>query len=81
MHAKLERLLSKSLITLEVMAYYLVVHTGPGLAPGTVATGVSILKSPVCTKIHGERGDQTEVCRSRGRTLDHWANKAVKLVY
>ena len=28
MHAKLERLLSKSLTTLEVMAYYLVVHTG-----------------------------------------------------
>ena len=26
MHAKLERLLSKSLTTLEVMAYYLVVH-------------------------------------------------------
>ena len=33
MHAKLERLLSKSLITLEVMTYYLVVHTGPD-APG-----------------------------------------------
>ena len=31
MHAKLERLLSKSLTTLEVMAYYLVVHTGPDL--------------------------------------------------
>ena len=31
MHAKFERLLSKSLTTLEVMAYYLVVHTGPGL--------------------------------------------------
>ena len=30
MHAKLERLLSKSLTTLEVMTYYLVVHTGPG---------------------------------------------------
>ena len=30
MHAKFERLLSKSLTTLEVMAYYLVVHTGPG---------------------------------------------------
>ena len=29
MHAKFERLLSKSLTTLEVMAYYLVVHTGP----------------------------------------------------
>ena len=32
MHAKLERLLSKSLTTLEVMAYYRVVHTGPGNA-------------------------------------------------
>ena len=31
MRAKLERLLSKSLTTLEVMAYYFVVHTGPDL--------------------------------------------------
>ena len=31
MHTKLERLLSKSLTTLEVMPYYLVVHTGPGV--------------------------------------------------
>ena len=30
MHTKLERLLWKSLTTLEVMTYYLVVHTGPG---------------------------------------------------
>ena len=30
MHTKFERLLSKSLTTLEVMSYYLVVHTGPG---------------------------------------------------
>ena len=29
MHTKLERWLSKSLTTLEVMTYYLVVHTGP----------------------------------------------------
>ena len=29
MHTKFERLLSKSLTTLEVMSYYLVVHTGP----------------------------------------------------
>ena len=29
MYTKLERLLSKSLKTLEVMTYYLVVHTGP----------------------------------------------------
>ena len=29
MHVKLERLLWKSLTSLEVMAYYLVVHTGP----------------------------------------------------
>ena len=29
MHTKLESLLSKSLTTLEVMTYYLVVHTGP----------------------------------------------------
>ena len=29
MHTKFERLLSKSLTTLEVVTYYLVVHTGP----------------------------------------------------
>ena len=29
MHTKFERLLSKSLTTLEVMTYYLVVHTAP----------------------------------------------------
>ena len=34
MHTKFERLLSKSLTTLEVMSYYLVVHTGPGAAMG-----------------------------------------------
>ena len=32
MHTKFERLLSKSLTTLEVMSYYLVVHTGPDLS-------------------------------------------------
>ena len=31
MNTKFERLLSKSLTTLEVMSYYLVVHTGPGV--------------------------------------------------
>ena len=31
MHTKFERLLSKSLTTLEVVMYYLVVHTGPSL--------------------------------------------------
>ena len=30
MHTKFERLLSKSLTTLEVMTYDLVMHTGPG---------------------------------------------------
>ena len=34
MHTKFERLLSKSLTTLEVMAYYLVVHTGPEVVTG-----------------------------------------------
>ena len=36
MHTKLERLLSKSLTTLEVMAYDLVVHTGPGHVPSNM---------------------------------------------
>ena len=31
MHTKFECLLSKSLTTLEVVTYYLVVHTGPGV--------------------------------------------------
>ena len=35
MHAKFEHLLSKSLTTLEVMVYYLVVHTGPYLWGGS----------------------------------------------
>ena len=35
MHTKFERLLWKSLTTLEVMTYYLVVHTGPRCGIGT----------------------------------------------
>ena len=38
MRTKLERLLSKSLTTLEVMTYYLVVHTGPGATYVLLAT-------------------------------------------
>ena len=38
MHTKFERLLSRSLTTLEVMSYYLVVHMGPG---GEVLTKVA----------------------------------------
>ena len=41
MHTKFERLLSKSLTTLEVMTYYLVVHTGPG--QGETETGLERL--------------------------------------
>ena len=37
MHTKFERLLSKSLTTLEVTTYYLVVHTGPGWAMSDVS--------------------------------------------
>ena len=39
MHTKLERLLSKSLTTLEVMTYYLVVHTGHGEQPTITVLG------------------------------------------
>ena len=35
MHKKLERLHWKSLTILEVMTYYLVVHTGHGVSAGT----------------------------------------------
>ena len=38
MHTKLERLLSKSLTTLEVMTHYLVVHTGPAVTIVRAAT-------------------------------------------
>ena len=38
MHTKFERLLSKSLTTLEVMTHYLVVHTGPGSNPSSPST-------------------------------------------
>ena len=37
MHTKFERLLSKSLTTLEVMTYCLVVHTGPGQQVNIIA--------------------------------------------
>ena len=43
MHTKFERLLSKSLRTLEVMSYYLVVHTGPDSATRVVRPDVSEL--------------------------------------
>ena len=37
MHTKFERLLSKSLTTLEVKTYYLEVHTGPGWSSGEMS--------------------------------------------
>ena len=40
MHTKFERLLSKSLTTLEVVTYYLVVHTGQGQADKQANTTV-----------------------------------------
>ena len=40
MHTKFERLLSKSLTTLKVMTYYLVVHTGPEGNMGTCPADV-----------------------------------------
>ena len=51
MHAKLERLLSKSLTTLEVMAYYLAVHTGPGVCVIGSALG---LVGPMSVYCDGE---------------------------
>ena len=47
MHTKFERLLSKSLTTLEVMMHYLVVHTGPAQAFLRAATNKQIYASPV----------------------------------
>ena len=42
---------------------------------GKVATGVPIWKSPV--DLEKESGNQTQVCRSRGGHLNHWAKEAV----
>ena len=50
MHAKFERLLSKSLTILEVMAYYLVVHTGPG-EPASASTAVDLCSIAACAGI------------------------------
>ena len=43
MHTKFERLLSKSLTTLKVMTYYLVVHTGPGRNDDNQSEGAALL--------------------------------------
>ena len=54
MHTKFERLLSKSLTTLEVMTYYLVVHTGLGwvLKCGALVRGIvnAVKLNILCTK-------------------------------
>ena len=50
-HTKLERLLSKSLTTLEVMAYYLVVHTGPCPPP---ENGQAMSAGPPAVKRTGD---------------------------
>ena len=57
-HTKFERLLSKSLTTLEVMSYYLVVHTGPGVFVDCLLSWLlarAVIQSPnaVCSAIFG----------------------------
>ena len=61
MHTKFERLLSKSLTTLEVMTYYLVVHTGPGL----------FLRSTVSVvgKLRNQRAHKLDFCLARSGVL------------
>ena len=60
MHTKLERLLSKSLTTLEVVTHYLVVHTGPEPAVGK---GLAIQRTK-----DGERIEEGDVHKNgRGR--------------
>ena len=51
MYAKLERLLSKSLTTLEVMAYFLVVHTGPGQLTYAEIQDITNISSGSLTRI------------------------------
>ena len=62
MHAKFERLLSKSLTTLEVMAYYLVVHAGPGFHSTFPPLTLLLL-------LQGERGMEKEE-RQQDRQTD-----------
>ena len=59
MHTKLERLLSKSLTTLEVMAYYLVVHTGPGVSES--ALGLTGSMSVCCDWVRYKVGSTTSI--------------------
>ena len=67
MHTKFERLLSKSLTTLEVMAYYLVVHTGHGPVADVTNTklrvdaavetklALKLIKTTgLCSAVHGK---------------------------
>ena len=61
MHVKFESLVSKSLTTLEVMAYYLVVHTDPGWwRVGSRALGRC--------KMHRKEGHRKRRRRQRGRS-------------
>ena len=78
MHTKLERLLSKSLTTLEVMTYYSVVHTGPGLFMVTLNTAFLLDVRPEPVVVHPDRrsSSSSEVprpdslqCKSRGQVI------------
>ena len=64
MHTKFERLLSKSLTTLEVVTYYPVVHTGPGKVRRQKRKSVR-RELPVCVCVRGSPAPLTEVSQGR----------------
>ena len=59
MHAKFERLLSKSLTTLEVMTYYLVVHTAPAWFPCDLHHWIWSTRSIVYTRKNKKKNKKT----------------------
>ena len=62
MHTKFERLLSKSLTTLEVMTYYLVVHTGPdGLGMSSACRIITFLDSCCMVNMSMAKGTRVDL--------------------
>ena len=73
MHAQFERLLSKSLTTLEVVTYYLVVHTGPGAE--TCSHQETKQTSPKVTPLHATKRRRRQRLRNRYRnSITHTHN-------
>ena len=74
MHTKFECLLSKSLTTLEVMTYYLVVHTATAGLPAAkgLASPWGMQRSPRRQVWHWRPGDRPSLSRQRGLLCKTW---------